>query len=163
MSNYYAGSALVAGGAAQFALFSLDNPAGSGKIIAIKRFGIYGIASDAAASAQFIAWCTRTASVPSVGTLLVNQTGNTSQPASIAVARVSPTTTFAPGRIWTFAAGQNSVLGLGGWFNGECLSNFNDNADPFLLQPGEGIVAIINADSTGWQLSASATWSEQTQ
>lgn len=152
---------LLTGAATPQNLFSIENPAASGRSVIIKRLAVDGVA-NATATVVFLYRVGRTNGLPSGGTTQSAQKSQSNNPSPVAVIRSSPSGSLAAGSMWVYSPGVVATL------VGSIVPNIDHAVDSELevndvvLFPGEGLIIKADANTTAWSHFGWVVWQEAT-
>jgi hypothetical protein len=152
---------LIAGTAGAQNLFSIENPAGSGINVVVRRLGVGGVAT-AVANVAFVYRLGRNNTFPSSGTVLTATQRKTSDPAPVAIVRSGPAGSVtnnmwvgSPGVIITavgHVAANPPML---------AVDALDDEGD-VTLAPGEALIMVADGNDTDWRHFGFIRWQEST-
>lgn len=159
VGSYFASYGFVAGAASVQNLFSIDNPANSGRSIAIKRFGIDGVA-NAGTTVAFLYHLGRTFVTSSSGTVQSAQKRATTDQTPVAVCRTGQSSSYQPGSIWVYSPG------IVGTLVGSMVPSLTEavetqlEVNEIILAPNEGLAVKADTNATAWNHFGFVFWQE---
>lgn len=159
VGSYFASYGFVSGAASVQNVFSIDNPANSGRSIAIKRFGVDGVA-NAATAVVFMYHFGRTFVTSSGGTVQPSQKRATADPTAVGVCRMSQSSSYQPGSIWVYSPG------IVGTLVGSMVPSLNEavetqlEVNEIILAPNEGLAVRADTNATAWNHFGFVFWQE---
>lgn len=157
LGHYFASSDAIAGSilAAQN-LLTIENPSSSGINVCVDKIEVHGILS-VLSLLVFQYKVGRTTALPSGGTTLTAQAGDTAM-SPTAIVKTGSTATLAAGYIWT-ASPSIMVTGVGQSVAYNAVAYNNPNV-PIMLAPGEALLIQVDISLTTWTHYVNIHWCE---
>lgn len=156
--KYFAATGQITGSASDQNLLTIENPVGSNVDIFINRIFVNGVLSGVS-SVQFLYKISRTTALPTGGVVLNAASRNTSNPSATAVIRETPTATAAAGEFWVNSPGLSTLRFAMNTNNIETFNPREEDAE-IVLNPGEALLILTEANSTSWSHWVNILWTE---